>query len=250
MFSLFRNRGPIEVLSNASLDRLAGYSGYSEASPFPHLVLDDFFNPTILDAVLAEWPPQDAANLEEHNDGTYVRKKRGSTYRTRFKPQTRALFDRLAAADFLEALEQATGIWGLMPDPYLWGGGLHFTQSGGRLAIHADFNKHFKYNLDRRLNLLLYLNRGWTEQNGGWLELWNADMTACGQRVLPVFNRMVIFSTTDTSFHGQPEEIVGPPDLFRRSIALYYYTNGRPASEITPGEEHSTLWRERPDRGF
>jgi len=250
MFSLFSGRRPIEPFSAGSLDRLARTAGYPDAQPFPHLVLDDFFNPTMLDAVLGEWPRPDADNLESHNDGTYVRKKLGSTWRTRFGPHTRSLFDRLAAADFLEALEQATSIWGLVPDPYLWGGGLHFTQAGGRLAIHADFNKHFKFNLDRRLNLLLYLNRGWTEANGGWLELWNTDMAACGRRVLPVYNRMVIFSTTDTSFHGQPEEIVGPPDLFRRSIALYYYTNGRPACEVTPDGNHSTLWRARPNDAF
>ena len=250
MFSLLRRRGPIEVFGQPSLDRLAGVSGYSVAEPFPHVVLDDFFNPDILDAVLAEWPRPDAPNLESHNDGTYVRKKLGSTWRTTFGPHTRALFERLAAADFLEALERATSIWGLVPDPYLWGGGLHFTQAGGRLAVHADFNKHFKYQLDRRLNLLLYLNRGWTEANGGWLELWNREMTACVRRVLPAFNRMVVFSTTDTSYHGQPEEVVGPPGLYRRSIALYYYTNGRPASEVNDQNDHSTLWRARPNDKF
>jgi hypothetical protein len=150
---------------------------------------------------------------------------------------------------FLMALEKVTDVFGLVPDPYLFGGGLHFTRSGGRLAIHADFNKHFRYKLDRRLNLLIYLNKGWTEQNQGWLELWPRDMSSCAKRVLPVFNKTVLFSTTDFSFHGQPEAIIGPPDLFRRSIALYYYSNGRPQEEITPAP-HSTLWKERPNAGY
>jgi hypothetical protein len=40
------------------------------------------------------------------------------------------------------------------------------------------------------------------------------------------------FSPTDFSFHGKPETIQGPPDLFRRSIAGYYFSNGRPVEEI------------------
>ena len=54
-----------------------------------------------------------------------------------------------------------TGVGGLVPDPHLHGGGQHQIRPGGKLAIHADFNRHPKLNLDRRLNLLLYLNRGW-----------------------------------------------------------------------------------------
>lgn len=130
------------------------------------------------------------------------------------------------------------------------GAGLHFTGAGGKLAIHADFNKHFKFKLDRRLNLLVYLNRGWTDENQGWLELWDRDMKSCVQRILPSFNRTVIFSTTDNSFHGQPEPIQGPPDLFRKSIALYYYSNGRPAEEVTSRDPSNTLRQQRPGSGY
>jgi Rps23 Pro-64 3,4-dihydroxylase Tpa1-like proline 4-hydroxylase len=136
-----------------------------------------------------------------------------------------------------------------VPDPYMFGGGLHFTDSGGKLAVHADFNRHPKLNLDRRLNVLIYLNEGWTDDNQGWLELWDREMRNRVTRVSPVFNRTVMFSTTSFSFHGQPEPIIGPPDLVRRSIALYYYTNGRPAAEITD-PDHSTLWQSRPADGY
>jgi Rps23 Pro-64 3,4-dihydroxylase Tpa1-like proline 4-hydroxylase len=67
-------------------------------------------------------------------------------------------------------------MWGLIPDPYLFGGLLHATASSGKLAVHADFNKHFRFKLERRLNMLVFLNEGWTEENGGWLELWDQQM--------------------------------------------------------------------------
>src|SRR5262249_42493493 len=132
---------------------------------------------------------------------------------------------------FLEALEKASGIQGLIPDPYYSGAGFHFTLTGGKLAIHADFNRHNQMKLDRRLNLLVYLNRDWKEEYDGHLELWDRAMTQCKKKFLPIFNRLVIFSTTDFSYHGQPETIKCPPHMNRKSIALYYFTNGRPAEE-------------------
>ena len=238
-----------EPLDEARLKRLATTGGYISAEPFAHVVIDDLFNPMALEQVLAEWPDPEDDLLEIHNDGVYVREKFGTAIGARFGPSTDHILGRLGRPDFLSALEQLTHIAGLIPDPYFFGGGLHFTRSGGRLAVHTDFNKHFKFGLDRRLNMLIYLNKDWTESNGGWLELWDRAMTRPVQRILPIFNRTVIFSTTDFSFHGQPEEITGPPDLFRRSIALYYYSNGRPAEEISAGE-HSTVWKERPVKGF
>jgi len=141
----------------------------------------------------------------------------------------------------------------LIADPYQYGGGLHATSVGGKLAVHADYNRHPTLRLDRRLNLLLYLNEGWSNDNGGQLELWNHLMTECVLSTLPLFNRTVIFSTTKTSYHGQPEPIHGPEEMQRKSIALYYFTNGRPEEGQdlnSPSEEHSTLWMQRPNSGF
>ena len=135
-----------------------------------------------------------------------------------------------------------------MSDPYLFGGGPLFTQAGGTSDMHADYNQHPKLRVDRRLNLLIYLNEGWTKENQGGLELWDREMRNRVRRIPPVFNRTVVFNTTNF-FHGQPEAIIGPRDLFCRSIALYYFTNGRPA-EGTSEAEHSTVWQERPDQGF
>jgi Rps23 Pro-64 3,4-dihydroxylase Tpa1-like proline 4-hydroxylase len=239
-----------EPFSEENLARLASIEDYGTANPFPHLVIDDFFNSQVLDRVLDEWPHVETPNVDNYHDGTYTKLKYASNYRMRLGPYTRSVLTQLAEPPFLEALEKVTGIDGLLPDPYLWGGGLHFTRSGGKLAVHADFNKHFKFKLDRRLNLLLYLNRGWTETNQGWLELWDREMKSCVKRVSPVFNRTVIFSTTDFSFHGQPEAIQGPPDLFRRSIALYYYSNGRPSEEVAGRDPQATLWRERPGSSY
>jgi Rps23 Pro-64 3,4-dihydroxylase Tpa1-like proline 4-hydroxylase len=244
-----RRSGLVEPFNSAVLAGLgAAHDSYRTGKPFPHAIIDNLFQPGALDRVLAEWPQEDE-NAEHHDDGTYVVGKTGSTHKTRFGRYTQYLFHRLAEPQFLEALETLTGIQGLIPDPYLYGGGLHCTKAGGRLAVHADYNFHLKWGwgIDRRLNVLVYLNRNWSEANGGWLELWDKEMSKCVVRTLPLFNRTVVFSTTDDSYHGQPEPVVGPPSLERRSIALYYYTSGRPAEEKS--DAHLTLWQSRP-QGF
>jgi hypothetical protein len=69
-------------------------------------------------------------------------------------------------------------------------------------------------------------------------------MKACGARILPIFNRCVVFSTTSTSFHGHPEPLACPEGETRKSIALYYYSKERPAEERAG--EHNTLFQARP----
>ncbi len=150
-------------------------------------------------------------------------------------------FNSSAVINFLEEL---TGIDGLIPDPHFEGGGLHQIEPGGYLDVHVDFNFHHRLKLDRRLNLILYLNKNWKEEYNGHLELWNRDMTQCVQRVAPIFNRCVVFSTTDFSYHGHPDVLQSPPGVTRKSLALYYYSNGRPDEERS--DAHSTIFRNRP----
>ena len=145
----------------------------------------------------------------------------------------------------MKFLEGLTGIEGLIPDPYFVGGGFHETKNGGHLSIHADFNYHKVLKLERRINVLIYLNKDWQEEFGGQLELWNSNMSEKVKTVSPVFNRAVVFNTTGESFHGQPEPIQHPEGISRRSIALYYYT----ATWSDELRSRTTQFKARPDSG-
>ena len=113
----------------------------------------------------------------------------------------------------------------MIPDPYFSGGaGLHEIANGGHMNIHVDFNHHAPMDLEHRLNVLIYLNRDWKEEYGGCFELWDSAMSQCKLRVVPLFNRCVIFNSSATSFQGNPEPIKHPMGASRRSLALYYYT--------------------------
>ena len=236
------------VLEGERLRALAKHrtAAYASARPFPHAVIDDFLPADALGRVLDEFPPPGSIDWIRFSDP--AQKKLASRTEEQMGTSTRLLLHELNSAVFLEFLEELTGIDGLMGDPYYGGGGLHQIEAGGFLKIHADFNRHTKLRLDRRVNVLLYLNRNWDPEYGGELELWNEGMTRAEQRILPVFNRCVVFNTTDVAYHGHPDPLRCPPGWTRKSIALYYYTSGRPAEEESPA--HNTLFQRRPgERG-
>ena len=224
-------------------DPEAMHRDYCEADPFPHIAIDGLFPDEVLHAVLAEFPTGRDQSWR-HFDNAQERKS-GFDYRAQVGRDLRDFLYFLNSAPVLEFLEQLTGIDGLIPDPYFGGAGPHQSFRDGFLKIHSDFNWHPKLKLDRRINLLVYLNEGWQEDYGGHLELWDTGMTRCVQRILPVFNRTVVFNTTDTSWHGHPHPLACPEDDSRKSVSMYYYTNGRPESEQSA--PHDTIFRKRPD---
>jgi hypothetical protein len=136
-----------------------------------------------------------------------------------------------------------TGIEGLLTDPYNLGGGIHQSGDGMYLDVHADFNRHTKSHWFRRVNVLVFLNPGWNEENGGILQLWPQNMSRPEVSILPIFNRMAMFETTSTSYHGY-DTIHLPEGRYRRSFAAYYYTESAPNGY--DGRDHSTLFRLRP----
>lgn len=232
------------IFDSQKLDELAERyrSAYDAADPFPHIVLDEFLDGDVLRQVSDSFPVAGEAVWSQID--TWRSKKLHTENELLLADSARSVLQQLNSSTFVNFLERLTGIEGLIPDPHFTGGGLHQIEPGGFLKIHADFNRHPRLKLDRRLNLLLYLNEDWKEEYGGHLELWDRGMARCAQRILPLFNRCVIFSTTDSSFHGHPEPLKCPPGWTRKSLALYYYTNGRPAGESDG--EHGTLTRLRP----
>jgi Rps23 Pro-64 3,4-dihydroxylase Tpa1-like proline 4-hydroxylase len=238
------NDSTSELLSDAFTGRLqelgkAKAAEYRSNSPYPHIVIDNFLPQEVTEMVLREFPDPKQVKWDEFSDKNQV--KLAFDIAERLPTPIRQVLYFFNSRPMLQFLEELSGIQGLIPDPYFIGGGLHQIKPGGFLEVHADFNRHMKLKLDRRLNLLLYLNENWKEEYGGHFELWNQDMSASVRQILPLFNRCAIFSTTSTSYHGHPNPLTCPPNRTRKSVAIYYYSNGRPEEEVREG--HDTLFR-------
>ncbi len=217
---------------------------YPHAEPYPHAVLDDFLDPAVARQVMREFPPIDPSawiNYTHVNERKYGWRDRRS-----FPTTIGQVVDELNSSHFIARLERLTGIAGLLADPSLEGGGLHQSARGGHLNIHADFTGHpHQPTWRRRVNLLIYMNEGWQDEYGGHLELWSRDMKRCVRRILPIFNRAVIFNTDGDAFHGHPEPMACPAHVTRKSLALYYFT-----AETRPFLVRSTEYRARPGDGL
>lgn len=219
---------------------------YAAAEPFPHAIVDGYFP---LTRALAAAREMRLLTPAAHRNVYSQAGKWTFPDLAALPPETAGLIREMSGAGFIAWLERLTGISGLVADPSLFGGGVHQIARGGFLKIHADFAWHERLRLYRRVNVLLYLNEDWRDEWGGQLELWRPDMSACAVRIAPRLNRMVIFSTSDTSFHGHPEPLACPEGVTRNSIALYYY-----APEPAPASIHRhSEWtnnRARPGERF
>lgn len=220
---------------------------FKNNTPFHHIVLDDFIEGP-LQTVVQEIQSirNEAYDFNEHEQVQI--KKRGMSKLETMPKFTLKLVEFFQSERMICYLETLTGIEGLTADPSLVGGGVHKTDSGGHLAVHADFNIHPSTGMHRRLNLLLFLNPEWKESWGGYLELWDANMKNCEKMIAPLLNRAVIFRITDDAFHGHPDPLNTPPDISRYSLAFYYYTKDRPEHEKRPF--HWATWQQRPGGHF
>jgi 2OG-Fe(II) oxygenase superfamily len=238
-------RGEYFIFSESALSE-AGRGlrdSYISAQPYPHAVLDSFLPELFADRICNEFPAAHLASVNRTSPEQYLKRA--------FRPDdlgeelSRVYVQPFSTRPFLAFLESLTGIQGLIPDPYYAGAGYHEILPGGRLAIHADFDVHPTLDLVRRVNFLLFLNRNWLPAYGGNLELWDASISRCAVSIPPVFNRCVVFSTSQLSFHGHPGRLACPANRTRRSMALYYYTS-RAAGRDDGRVSTRTDWRGRP----
>ena len=201
---------------------------FAEAQPFAHVVIDDFFELDMAEALERDIPAFDDPAWMQYSNP--IEEKRALNHWDRFPPATYRAFAYLNE-EFLAPLHALTGIDGLQADAGLHGGGWHLHARGGKLNVHLDYSLHPKLQLERRLNLIVYLTSGWDPAWGGALGLWthDAEGTAPNELVKAVdcrFNRAVIFDTTH-AWHGLPDPISCPEGVYRKSIATYYLTPAR-----------------------
>ena len=219
-------------------------SVYRSAKPFPHLVLDSLFSEVLLDRVVEEILPPGEARWVRHDDD-HIRQ-----FNLRSAADLGESGSQLVAflhsAKFLCFLSEITGIWELLPDPYLQGAGYHLIPRGGKFDVHVDRNTAYSIGLVRRLSLLIYLNKDWKHEYGGQLELWSKDGMRREVTIEPIFNRTALFEIAEENYHGVPSEVRCPERRSRNCFVVYYHTVKQPGVKEVPA--HSSIYAPGPDR--
>lgn len=231
------------ILNNSHINKK---NLYELESPFPHIIIDNFLEEDIAKRI--------SNSFEKLITIGFVHINENKKWSDKFNvpDEINEAFKFFNSNYFIEKLEELTGIQGLIADTEMYSGGAHVSERDGFLNIHADFINHPVHkNWRRRINLLIYFNEEWRTEWEGSLELWDKTMSKCVKKIVPNWNRAVIFNTDETSFHGHPDKMVCPVGVKRKSIAMYYYTSGMIAHGATNYRPRpSDSWKKRVLIGF
>lgn len=196
--------------------------------PFHHIVIDNFLKPDVAKAIASEFPSYDSEKWYQYNSP--LEKKKTIREWGMFPSNTYKLFSELCGNRFVDFIKELTKCEYLLPDYGLHGAGWHIHKTGDHLNIHLDYSIHPFLKLQRKYNLIVYMNEDWEEDWGGDLEFWTHNVLSNKPRdkvvkIKPLFNRAVLFDTTQNSWHGFSEKLKCPDNVYRKSIAMYYLTN-------------------------
>ena len=230
------------------IDKVEFKKSLFSAEAFPHFCIDNFLVADFAEEVYQAFPSfNQAQELGKEFSAVNEKRKVQVTDSTKFPPAIKKLSDLLASNEYVDLWSELTGIPNLLADNELVGGGIHETNSGGHLDVHVDFNYVAEKKYHRRLNILIYFNKDWKEEYGGYLDVWDKDVKKRVGYFAPKFNRACGFITSEISFHGVTP-LTCPSDVMRKSFATYYYTKEAPVSWT--GKQHSTVFRARPEEWF
>ena len=207
-------------------------ASFASATPYPHVVIDDWLPTHVVESLVARFPASDA-HPYRRVDHAEQSARLGQLQKHAFAsvdPYVRVFLSELCGQAFLDFLSRLTGVAGLIADPHFVGAGPQITLPGGHLSLHVDFNADRIRGLYRRLSVLVYANADWDDAWGGHLELWPADLSACATRIAPRAGRLVVMAHGPENYHGHPSPLACPEGRERRGIASYYFTT-------TPGDD-------------
>ena len=200
---------------------------YNKAEPYPHCVLDN-----ILDTEFAEKCQQEILSIPPEMWDRYnnlFEQKYTLRDKNNMSPYCDALFKLLTSNDVVNKLSDIVGEQ-LYNDPTKNWWGIHTYKNGDYLDIHSDAGNHPLTKQKKHITLGIYLSHNWSQENGGYLEFWDGDSVLkddaklydCKARVLPIFNRMIMFTNTVNAWHGNPDPVHIKRDEKRIFLTLSY----------------------------
>jgi hypothetical protein len=226
---------------------------YQQKKPYPYAIYDNLFDEKIIEEINKE--------INNANFKKEIRKIESIEIKIRsdfednesLPKECRRIFEVINGGKFLKVLTRLTGVEGLISDPYYDGGGINIIENKGTLAVHVDGTMQRRMQVHRRLNVILFLNNYWDINWNGYHEQWDyvkkelspldeMQRWICVRKIYPIKNRLLIFSTSDHSWHGHAGPLDVPDKIQRRSLITYYYTVNRPEADILFDAPHGAIF--------
>ena len=210
---------------------------FINASPFEHIVIDNFLNETVANELHNVFP----TNFDDwHKYENPIEVKYAYDNMDKMDDKLKDYFYYLASDKVVDIFRKLTNIKDLTYDEYLHGAGLHCHPRHGKLNVHLDYEKHPITGKERRLNVIYFLSKDWKQEWNGQNELWDKNAEKCVKKTDVVFNRAIIFKTNDITWHGLPEKITCPEFQYRKSLAFYYVSplNSSPLNSLKPSNQY------------
>lgn len=211
-------------------------SEFLASKPFHHVCVDGFLDERTAEILLRDFPKFKPDHAIDEVGSRYMISDIKS-----IAVSYALLYDYLSSKEFLQAVSRMTGIAALNFDPLLSGAGTVENREGAEIDPHVDYNFDSRTGWHRRLNLMLHLNKEWSEEWGGAVELHSDplggnDSSNVLKSYNSVFNRCVIFETSERSWWGF-RKIRLPAEKISCStklISIFLYTENRSKDEIVP----------------
>lgn len=185
--------------------------------------MDEVVAPSLLGDCLALLPPADWPGWVRYRND--CEQKRTSRDFVRLSGVFSSLCCEVNSARSRQSLSGITGIADLEPDWTYHGGGIHISDPGDYLQPHLDYALHPVLHLERRLNVVLFLNPQWEPAWGGALQFYDDLADKVIAEFSPQFNRAILWEPTDLAYHGV-SAVTGPQS--RITLALSFLCPPRP----------------------
>ena len=206
--------------------------------PYDFWVIDNFLKQEVINEIAAKWPdPEDSRWHKGHptiegNPNILEQGMRGISKLENMPGSISKIMDYFHSSEFLVDFEEIGD--GLIPDKTMRWSGMRTMLPGSFQLIHSDARKCPTTNRRKEWTVLLYTQPNWEI---GPLEIWDDNREKCTHKLLPKYNRAVVFKNSATSFHGVPEV------NFERRALTFSIMSEEPAEE----ERHKAWFVARPE---
>tara|TARA_Y100000389_G_scaffold114232_1_gene111426 strand:- start:3226 stop:3996 length:771 start_codon:yes stop_codon:yes gene_type:complete len=222
--------------------------------PYRYVVIDDFLTTETCRKFSESYPDIDNKNWYRFRDtfhgedNVFEKGMMGISNKEQLPSMCLEVINELNSQNFVDILKNITGLEGLTNDTHneigQWAG-IRAMLPGAYQSIHSDARKHPHLGTEKRITLVGYVNKEWTEKDSGYTEVWNDNMTECIDKVAPKYNRILVFENTEKSYHGVPEV-----KNYRKTFLTSYLLNEKSFNETRPkarfmkrpNEQNTNLW--------